>query len=106
MLAGLEEWAASPEAFAACVIGGRGGTGKTRLGVALCESAGRRGWLSGLLARSAEQEPVEELAAAPTPRLVVVDYAESRPEQLEPEGPPDLRRRLMADPVLGGQAPG
>ena len=35
----LDAWARSPEPFAACLVGGRGGAGKTRLGVELCERA-------------------------------------------------------------------
>jgi tetratricopeptide (TPR) repeat protein len=83
LLASIEKWVANPEPFAGCVIGGRGGAGKTRLGVEICESARRNGWLAGLLTRSAEQAAVEELVGVPSPRLVVVDYAESRAEQLE-----------------------
>ena len=71
------------EAFAGCVIGGRGGTGKTRLGVELCGRARAAGWLCGLLARSADQAALEALVEVPTPRLVVIDYAETRVEQLE-----------------------
>lgn len=83
LLAGLEEWAVTDEPFAGCVIGGRGGVGKTRLGVELCEAARKAGWLSGMLARGAEQAALEELVEAPTPTLVVVDYAETRAAQLE-----------------------
>ncbi|WP_461189934.1 hypothetical protein [Arthrobacter sp. Z4-13] len=35
-LAALSEWVGLPEPFALCIIGGRGGSGKTRLGVELC----------------------------------------------------------------------
>ena len=83
LLAGLLEWVAGPEPFSGCVVGGRGGTGKTRLGVELCERAAAQGWLCGLLARGADAAAMEALVEAPTPRLVVVDYAETRIEQLE-----------------------
>jgi len=49
----------------------------------LCRAAAPAGWLCGLLDGAAEPAAVEALADVPTPRLVVVDYAESRAEQLE-----------------------
>jgi tetratricopeptide (TPR) repeat protein len=83
MLDRLLTWVTAGDAFGGCVIGGRGGTGKTRLGVELCIQAQQRGWLCGLLSRRADQAALESLARAPAPRLVVVDYAETRGEQLE-----------------------
>ncbi len=79
----LEGWARSDLGFAGCVIGGRGGTGKTRLGVELCVRARKAGWLAGLLSRRADPGGLEALVQTPTARLVVIDYAESRAEQLE-----------------------
>lgn len=79
----LEGWARTDLGFAGRVIGGRGGTGKTRLGVELCVRARKAGWLAGLLSRRADPGGLEALVQTPTPRLVVIDYAESRAEQLE-----------------------
>ncbi len=79
----LEAWMTGSEPFATYLVGGRGGSGKTRLGVELCRIAESQAWLCGLLEGAAEQAAVEALAAVPTARLVVVDYAESRAEQLE-----------------------
>ena len=80
----LESWALGEDAFGGLVIGGRGGSGKTRLGGELCERVRQRpGWVCGLLQRTADPAAMEALVQAPAPRLVVVDYAESRPEQLE-----------------------
>jgi len=93
LLEELENWTGGEEPFAGCVIGGRGGTGKTRLGVELCVRARKEGWLCGLLSHRADQAALEALAQAPTPRLVVIDYAESRTEQLE-----------VVLPVLAAQA--
>ena len=59
VLAGLVGWAQPGVAFAACVVGGRGGSGKTRLGVELCERAARAGWLAGMLEPSADQGALE-----------------------------------------------
>ncbi len=79
----LEDWLDVTDPFAACLIGGRGGCGKTRLAVELCKRATTRDWLSGLLRGGIDPAALEELIAVPTARLVIVDYAESRPEQLE-----------------------
>ena len=80
LLGELEDWVGVADAFAGCVIGGRGGSGKTRLAVELCERVKARDWLCGLLSRIAD---LEALVGVPTARLVVIDYAESRVEQLE-----------------------
>ena len=48
----------------------------------MCLDAQQQGWLCGLLEDAAEQGGVEALAEVPTARLVVVDYAETRAEQL------------------------
>src|SRR5262249_30982046 len=79
----IEAWATLPGSFAACVIGGRGGSGKTRLAVELCERAAAAGWLCGMLEPATDVGSLEALIDAPTRRLVVVDYAETRLEQLE-----------------------
>jgi Tetratricopeptide repeat len=84
LLGELQSWLHLADPFAGFVIGGRGGSGKTRLAVELCEHALTRSWLCGLLmARIVDRGGLEELATAPMPRLVVVDYAETRTEQLE-----------------------
>ena len=82
LLTGLHEWMADPEPFSGYLVGGRGGSGKTRLAVEMCRAAERDGWLCGLLEGAAEPAAIEALAGVPTARLVVVDYAESRAEQL------------------------
>jgi len=48
LLEGLREWMGGPEAFSGFLVGGRGGAGKTRLGVQLCLEAAELGWLCGL----------------------------------------------------------
>jgi hypothetical protein len=83
LLEALVAWAQPGIPFAACVVGGRGGSGKTRLGVELCEQAARAGWVAGMLEPSADQGALEALIDAQTSRLIVVDYAETRGEQLE-----------------------
>ena len=83
LLTELAAWARGPDPFAVCVIAGHGGSGKTRLAVELCEHAKQASWLSGMLPSSADRHALETLVAVPTSRLIVVDYAETRAEQLE-----------------------
>jgi hypothetical protein len=82
LLADLIAWCHSAGAYAACVVGGRGGTGKTRLGVELCVRMTEAGWLTGLLIRAADRQELEALVLTPTSRLVVVDYAETRVDMI------------------------
>jgi hypothetical protein len=83
LLSELEAWIASPVPFAGQVIGGGGGTGKTRLAVELCLATQKRKWLCGFLSRIADPGMLDALVEAPIARLVVIDYAETRPEQVE-----------------------
>jgi len=99
LLGELQAWLGVPDPFAVCVIGGRGGTGKTRLAVELCKLASAGDWLSGLLSRNADQSALETLVRAPTARLVVADYAESRAEQLEVLLPLLAARATAGHPV-------
>lgn len=78
-LASLEAWLASSEPVSFWCVTGRGGAGKTRLGIELCERAEAAGWDSGF-ARDAE---LKRFYAAQNigdwrwkgPTLIVVDYA-------------------------------
>jgi hypothetical protein len=79
----LDEWMGRPDPFLVYVVAGQGGSGKTRLGVDLCMKAASRGWVSGLLSPSVNPAEVLALAHLASPLLIVVDYAESRTEQLE-----------------------
>ncbi len=99
LLDGLLDWAGRPGGFSGCVIGGRGGTGKTRLAVEVCDRAAARGWLCGLLTSGADRASLEALVEVPTPRLVVVDYAEARTEQLEVVLPSLALRATPEHPV-------
>ena len=64
------------------MVGGGAGAGKTRLAVELCEDLTAFAWVRGLLTPEFQQPEIEALLAAPTARLVVVDYAETRAAQL------------------------
>ena len=79
----LLAWLDSEAPFSGVVIGGAGGSGKTRLAVEICDHAEREGWLSGILTRIDDPASLEALAEAPKRRLVAIDYAESRTAQME-----------------------
>jgi tetratricopeptide (TPR) repeat protein len=83
LLGELAAWLREMSAFQVCVIAGRGGSGKTRLAVELCERQDNERWVSGLLDFPADQAALDALIQTPKPRLVVVDYAETRAEQLD-----------------------
>jgi tetratricopeptide (TPR) repeat protein len=83
LLAGLGDWIDGEAPFSGQVIGGRGGSGKTRLAVQACEEVRADGWLCGFLTRAADPGMLDALVGAPTARLVVIDYAETRAEQVE-----------------------
>ena len=83
----LETWARSEERFAIHVLGGDGGSGKTRLGVELCRrltdpNTPRRGsevWKAGFL-QNIEQSDNTSSSDDASSLLLVIDYAEARPE--------------------------
>ena len=89
-------WCAPQEPFRLAIVVGRGGSGKTRLGVEMCRRLGERGWLTGLLKSRDDAEAWETLADAPVPRFVVIDYAETRQEQLT-ELLPALKSRASGE---------
>jgi hypothetical protein len=80
--ADLESWLeSSPRISVRCWIGG-GGSGKTRLGIELCESAEQRAWFAGFvthkeLIRFAGQQNLSDWGWSKN-TLVVVDYAAAR----------------------------
>jgi hypothetical protein len=80
--ASLMEWCLEDGSFSARLIAGKGGAGKTRLAVQLCEDLAPFGWIRGLLTPEVDQPELEALVAAPTARLVVIDYAEARTDQV------------------------
>ncbi|MFG3028678.1 tetratricopeptide repeat protein [Streptomyces sp. NPDC048253] len=61
------------------VITGRGGSGKTRLGLELVDRMARAGWYAGVLRERAGTDRSREwLAEVTAPLLVLVDYADAR----------------------------
>lgn len=83
LLERMDAWMRSSSAFEVCVIGGRGGSGKTRLAVELCTRAENLGWRAGMLHGKVDASALDALLATRAPRLVVIDYAETRGEQVE-----------------------
>lgn len=75
-------WREADSPLAVAVLAGGGGSGKTRTAVELSGQAERAGWTAGLLDSGArgQVERLEELIGWPGRLLVVVDYAETRPE--------------------------
>ena len=83
----LETWAQSEERFAIHVLGGDGGSGKTRLGIELCRRLtdpttchqGSDAWKAGFLERIETSDNTSSSDDASS-LLLVVDYAETQPE--------------------------
>lgn len=82
-------WCHTDVEWAARVLVGPGGQGKTRLARRVAELVEVEGWASLVLADTAHPTELEVLAQLAVPVLVVVDYAETRIAQLG-----DLTRHL------------
>ncbi|MFH9829672.1 trypsin-like peptidase domain-containing protein [Streptomyces bobili] len=103
----LLDWLGSPEPVDVRLVVGPGGHGKTRLARELVHRAVRAGWIAGLVkAQSpAELDPdvLARLTSCEVPLLLVVDYAETRPdvvrvllERIKDDEPPPVRLLLLA----------
>ena len=80
-LLGLRAWAHGSSHGVVRLVTGPGGAGKTRLAVHFAGLLETAGWRVGLLEPGAESRVIAALEAAGTaPALVVVDYAEARPD--------------------------
>ena len=95
-LAALSAWCQEPEPVSVWLWTGQGGMGKTRLAIEACHRLSRQAWHTGFLRDKPSPEHLDDLVRGPTPRLVVVDYAETRPDDLR-----DLLRRLSQVPPGG-----
>ncbi|MEU2026809.1 serine protease [Streptomyces sp. NPDC016469] len=83
LLAALESWCLEAGSFSTRLLVGGGGEGKTRLGVELCHRLRDQDWVTGRLAEDAPIETLKTLEQLSRPLLLVVDYAETRKEQLD-----------------------
>ncbi len=77
-LALLERFCDDDERCAVLLFKGEGGVGKTRLMIEWCRRLGAKQWHAGFLRRHARLPEPHLLLEGTTPRLVVVDYAETR----------------------------
>lgn len=86
----LREWGLRDGAFPIAVVGGAGGSGKSRIGAELCRRL-RHDWRgqgeAAVHLGFVEQAPTDSqwraLLEQPDRSLVVVDYAEDRPEEVQ-----------------------
>ena len=83
----LKEWCAAPPPFAAKLITGAGGVGKTRLMLEFATAQRQRGWLTGFTRikddRNEQTLEWQALLERDLPTLIVIDYAESRGSTIE-----------------------
>ncbi|MGH3623848.1 MAG: tetratricopeptide repeat protein [Sciscionella sp.] len=77
----LQDWCAG-DGFAVRLVHAGGGQGKTRLGVELARRLNARRWASVWLRGDVTVAQLQVLAEVAVPLLVIVDYAETRTEQL------------------------
>ncbi|MCB1037106.1 MAG: ATP-binding protein, partial [Acidobacteria bacterium] len=66
------------------LITGAGGMGKSRLMIEVCRRIAHQGWHSGFVPSGFEGDRIAALLRGNAPRLLVVDYAETRLELLRP----------------------
>ncbi|MEU8894927.1 tetratricopeptide repeat protein [Nocardia sp. NPDC048505] len=69
----MQEWCEKPAAMAVGIVGGRGGSGKTRFAIELCRRMADFDWIVGFWVSAAVTSALGAVAA---PRLVVADYSE------------------------------
>ena len=80
LLEKLVAWCDDPAPFGVQVVGGVGGSGKSRLAVELCRNLIERGpyWRAGFLGLDSLAAAIPALCTTPGGRLIVIDYAETR----------------------------
>ncbi len=79
----LANWCGKDAAISGCLITGEGGTGKTRLLIEWCKQLRSQGWHAGFVPDELGGDWWSVLLRGHVPRLVVVDYAETRLGQVE-----------------------
>jgi len=77
----LASWCAGEPRRSVLLLTGEGGSGKSRLMIEWCRRLRHQGWHAGFLRRDRDDEDtrgLDHLVEGSAPRLVVVDYAETR----------------------------
>lgn len=85
LLGALTAWVDDAAPFAVQIVGGLGGSGKSRLAVELCQLLlNTRGgyWRAGFQNSRTSAAALSALAKTPGGRLIVLDYAETRVEEV------------------------
>ena len=84
LLVDLRAWCEGPDEVAGMLLVGPGGQGKTRLARELCAMLREGDWVTGFAAGpyGALSPPASRLADSRFPVLVIVDYAETRVQQV------------------------
>jgi tetratricopeptide (TPR) repeat protein len=81
-LAALAAWCEDAARRDVLLLTGEGGAGKTRLAIEWCRRLRHRGWHAGFLRWDRQAADLDLLLAGAAPRLIVLDYAETRPTLL------------------------
>ena len=105
LMARLRAWCETEDDFAAQLIVGPGGQGKTRLARELCRRLRRAGWIAGLVYEDVPRAVINRLADTSERVLLVVDVAEARTGQIaelieaawrRPDGAEAIRLLMLA----------
>jgi len=80
----LENWCGAAEKRSVLLFTGAGGSGKTRLLIEWCRRLRHQGWHAGFLRKDRGAVGLDALLDGVAPRLVVIDYAETRLSVVEP----------------------
>jgi tetratricopeptide (TPR) repeat protein len=80
----LASWCDSEPRRSVLLVTGEGGSGKSRLMIEWCRRLRHQGWHAGFLRRDRDERDLDPLLEGSAPRLVVVDYAETRIEVVQP----------------------
>ena len=78
----LAGWAHGSERVDVALLTGGGGVGKTRLARELCANFAAERWVTGVLAHDAQPAAIAGVAGVDDRLLVVVDYAETRADDV------------------------
>lgn len=80
----LTRWCDGDERRSVLLLTGEGGSGKTRLMIEWCRHLRHLGWHAGFLRQDRKAEDLDPVLEGSAPRLIVLDYAETRLGVLEP----------------------